>query len=171
MLSACAVTSAGGSGRLALYMLEKATGAKFKFVAFKGGGDAVLSVLGGHTHFTTENVSEAFASIEAKKMRIQGMTTDKRLAQFPDVPTLTELGTRVQVGTGRGFAMPAGVPEETAAYMEAALKKVHDSKGWKDFAHKNVFEDRWMNSKEFAAYLAKRQAEMQDFLLAIGATK
>jgi putative tricarboxylic transport membrane protein len=167
----CAVTSAGGSGRLALYMLEKATGAKFKFVAFKGGGDAVLAVLGGHVHFTTENVSEAFASIEAKKLRILGMTTEKRLVQFPDVPTLTELGTKVQVGTGRGFAMPAGVPAEAASTMEAALKRAHDSKAWKEFASKNVFEDRWMGSKEFGAYLVKRQAEMQDFLQAIGAQK
>lgn len=167
----CAVTSAGGSGRVALYMIEKATGAKFKFVTFKGGGDAVLAVLGGHVHFTTENISEAFAAIEAKKMRVLGMTTEKRLPQFPDFPTLTELGTAVQVGTGRGFAMPAGVPKDAAAVMEAALERVHKSKAWQEFAYKNVFEDRWLNGAQFAAYLVKRQAEMQDFLQSVGLGK
>jgi tripartite-type tricarboxylate transporter receptor subunit TctC len=164
----CAVTSPGGSGRLALYMLEKATGAKFKFVAFKGGGDAVLAVLGGHVQFTTENVSEAFASIEAKTIRVLGMTTAKRLPQMPNIPTLTELGTTVQVGTGRGFAMPAGVPKENAAFMESALEKAHRSKAWQDFSYKNVFEDRWLNSAQFAAYLTQRQAEMQEFLQSVG---
>jgi putative tricarboxylic transport membrane protein len=164
----CAVTSPGGSGRLALYMLEKATGTKFRFVSFKGGGDAVLAVLGGHVQFTTENVSEAFASIEARQMRVLGMTTERRLAQMPDIPTLTELGTPVQVGTGRGFAMPAGVPKEAAAVMEAALEKAHKSKAWQEFAHRNVFDNRFMGSAEFAAYLAKRQNEMQDFLQSIG---
>jgi putative tricarboxylic transport membrane protein len=164
----CAVTSPGGSGRLALYMLEKATGTKFKFVSFKGGGDAVLAVMGGHVQFTTENVSEAFAAIEGKKIRVLGMTTEKRLPQMPDIPTLTELGTNVQVGTGRGFAMPAGVPKEAAAVMEAALEKAHKSKAWQEFAHKNVFEDRWLNSQQFAAYLTQRQAEMQDFLKSVG---
>lgn len=164
----CAVTSPGGSGRLALYMLEKATGTKFRFVSFKGGGDAVLAVLGGHVQFTTENVSEAFASIEAKQIRVLGMTTERRLAQMPDIPTLTELGTPVQVGTGRGFAMPAGVPKEAAAVMEAALEKAHKSKAWQEFSHKNVFENRWMGSAEFAAYLVKRQNEMRDFLQSIG---
>lgn len=164
----CAVTSPGGSGRLALYMLEKATGTKFRFVSFKGGGDAVLAVLGGHVQFTTENVSEAYASIEAKTMRVLAMTTEKRLAQMPDIPTLTELGTTVQVGTGRGFAMPAGVPKEAAAIMEAALEKAHKSKAWQEFSHKNVFENRWMGSAQFAAYLAQRQAEMQEFLQSIG---
>lgn len=164
----CAVTSPGGSGRLALYMIEKATGTKFRFVSFKGGGDAVLAVLGGHVHFTTENVSEAFSSIEAKQMRVLAMTTEKRLAQLPDIPTLTELGTAVQIGTGRGFAMPAGVPKEAAAVMEAALEKAHKSKAWQEFSHKNVFENRWMDSAQFAAYLLKRQDEMQDFLQSIG---
>jgi tripartite-type tricarboxylate transporter receptor subunit TctC len=149
-------------------MIEKATGTKFRFVSFKGGGDAVLAVLGGHVQFTTENVSEAFASIEAKQMRVLGMTTERRLAQMPDIPTLTELGTAVQVGTGRGFAMPAGVPREATAVMEAALEKAHKSKAWQEFAHKNVFENRFMGSVEFAAYLAQRQAEMQDFLQSIG---
>ena len=167
----CAVTSAGGSGRVALYMIEKATGAKFKFVSFKGGGDAVLAVLGGHVHFTTENISEAFGPIEAKQMRILGLTTEKRLPQFPDVATLTEQGVNVQVGTGRGFAMPAGVPKETAAYMESALEKVHKSKAWQDFSYKNVFENRWMNGAQFAAYLVQRQAEMQDFLQSVGLAK
>ncbi len=164
----CAVTSPGGTGRLALYMIEKATGTKFRFVSFKGGGDAVLAVLGGHVQFTTENVSEAFASIEAKQMRVLGMTTEKRLAQMPDIPTLTELGTPVHVGTGRGFAMPAGVPKEAAAVMEAALEKAHKSKAWQEFSHKNVFENRWMGGAQFAAYLAQRQVEMQDFLQSIG---
>jgi putative tricarboxylic transport membrane protein len=164
----CAVTSPGGSGRLALYMIEKATGTKFRFVSFKGGGDAVLAVLGGHVQFTTENVSEAFASIEAKQMRVLAMTTERRLTQMPDIPTLTELGTPVQVGTGRGFSMPAGVPKEAAAFMEAALEKAHKSKAWQEFAHKNVFENRWMGSAQFAAYLAQRQTEMQDFLQSLG---
>jgi len=96
------------------------------------------------------------------------MTTEKRLAQLPDIPTLTELGTAVQVGTGRGFAMPAGVPKEAAAVMEAALEKAHKSKAWREFSYRNVFDDRWMNSAQFAAYLAKRQEEMQDFLQSIG---
>ena len=167
----CAVTSAGGSGRVALYHIEKATGAKFKFVTFKGGGDAVLAVVGGHVHFTTENLSEAAGMIEAKKLRVIGMTTEKRLAQYPDYPTLIEQGVNVAIGTGRGFAMPAGVPKENAAFMEAALERVHKSKAWQEFSYKNVFEDRWLNGAQFSAYLVKKQAEMQDFLQSVGLAK
>ncbi|HET6492547.1 MAG TPA: tripartite tricarboxylate transporter substrate binding protein, partial [Burkholderiales bacterium] len=119
----CAVTSATGTGRQTLFRIERATGAKFKFVTFKAGSEAVLSVLGGHVPFTTENVSEAWAHIEAKKMRVLAVTTEKRMPALPDVPTLTELGYKVEIGTGRGFGMPAGVPKEAVATMEGILHK------------------------------------------------
>ena len=165
---AAAVSSAGGTGRLLLYLIERETKAKFKFVAFKSGADAGLAVLGGHVPFTTENLSEMYAQVEAKKMRVLAVTGEKRLAVLPDVPTLKELGYAIVVGTGRGFAMPAGVPKEAAAAMEAVLKQVHASPAWREFSSRNMYEDAYMGSAEFAQYLLKRRDEMQGFLAAIG---
>ena len=63
----CATTSVQGTGRLVIYLLEKAVpGAKFRFVNFKGGGEAVTSTAGGHTTFTTENLSEGLGFVEVE---------------------------------------------------------------------------------------------------------
>jgi putative tricarboxylic transport membrane protein len=167
----CAVTSATGTARIALWRLERETGAKFKFVTFKAGSEAVLAVLGGHVPFTTENVSEAWAHIEAKKMRVLAVTTEQRMPALPDVPTLTELGYKVQIGTGRGFVMPAGVPKDAVAAMEVLLEKVHKSARWRDYAVNNLYEDRWMGSAEFAKYLAEERVARQEFIDAIGLSK
>ena len=167
----CAVTSATGTGRQTLWRIERATGAKFKFVTFKAGSEAVLSVLGGHVPFTTENVSEAWAHIEGKKMRVLAVTTEKRMPALPDVPTLTELGYNVQIGTGRGFGMPAGVPKEAVLAMEAILEKVHKSALWKDYSQKNMYEDRWMGSAEFGKYIAEQRAAQKEFIDSIGLGK
>ena len=167
----CAVTSATGTGRMTLWRLEKEAGARFKFVTFKAGSEAVLAVLGGHVPFTTENVSEAWAHIEAKKMRVLAVTTEQRMPALPDVPTLTELGYKVQIGTGRGFVMPAGVPKEAAAAMEALLEKVHKSARWREYAVNNLYEDRWMGSAEFAHYLAQQRDAQREFVEAIGFSK
>lgn len=167
----CAVTSATGTGRQTLWRIERATGAKFKFVTFKAGSEAVLSVLGGHVPFTTENVSEAWAHIEAKKMRVLAVTTEKRMPALPDVPTLTELGYNVQIGTGRGFGMPAGVPKEAVAHMEGVLGKAHKSAFWKEYSQKNMYEDRWMGSAEFTKYLAEQRVSQKDFIDSIGLSK
>jgi putative tricarboxylic transport membrane protein len=167
----CAVTSATGTGRQTLFRIERATGAKFKFVTFKAGSEAVLSVLGGHVPFTTENVSEAWAHIEAKKMRVLAVTTEKRMPALPDVPTLTELGYKVEIGTGRGFGMPAGVPKEAVATMEGILHKAHQSALWRDYSKKNMYEDRWMGSAEFAKYLAEQRMAQKEFIDSIGLSK
>lgn len=167
----CAVTSATGTGRQTLWRIERTTGAKFKFVTFKAGSEAVLSVLGGHVPFTTENVSEAWAHIEAKKMRVLAVTTEKRMPALPDVPTLTELGYKVEIGTGRGFGMPAGVPKEAASTMEGILRKVHQSALWQDYSKKNMYEDRWMGSAEFAKYLAEQRVAQKEFIDSIGLSK
>jgi tripartite-type tricarboxylate transporter receptor subunit TctC len=167
----CAVTSATGTARMTLWRIERETGAKFKFVTFKAGSEAVLSVLGGHVPFTTENVSEAWAHIEAKKMRVLAVTTEQRMPALPDVPTLTELGYKVQIGTGRGFGMPAGVPKEAAAAMEALLEKVHKSARWREYAVNNLYEDRWMGSAEFTEYLAQQRVAQREFIEGIGLSK
>jgi putative tricarboxylic transport membrane protein len=167
----CAVTSATGTGRQTLWRIERETGAKFKFVTFKAGSEAVLSVLGGHVPFTTENVSEAWAHIEAKKMRVLAVTTEKRMPALPDVPTLTEIGYKVEIGTGRGFGMPAGVPKEAVAAMEGILRKAHQSSLWQDYSKKNMYEDRWMGSADFAKYLAEQRGVQKEFIDSIGLSK
>jgi tripartite-type tricarboxylate transporter receptor subunit TctC len=163
------VASATGTGRLLLYLIERETGAKFKYVSFKSGSEATLAVAGGHVNFTPENLSEMLSLVESKKLRVLAVTGEKRLAAVPDAPTMKELGYNVVVGTGRGFVMPAGVPKEAAAAMEAALKRVHDSPAWKEFAARNNYEDMWLGSAEFAKLLAGQSAEMAAFLAHISA--
>ena len=52
--------------------------------------------------------------------------------------------------------------------MEAALERVHKSKAWKELSARNLYEDRYLGSAQFAQYLAKRRVEMQAFLASIG---
>ena len=165
------ITGPTGSGRAALYYIERDTGVKFKYVTFKGGGDAVLATLGGHVEVTTENMSEMLPLVEAKKMRILAVTGERRFKQAPDIPTLRELGYKTVVATGRGFGMPPGVPKDAAATMEAALKKVYESAAYKDYADKNMFEDAYLGSADFAKQIVIQRAEQLEFLKAIAIVK
>jgi len=167
----CAITNPIGSGREVVHILEKlAPGAKFKFVTFKGGGEAVLSVGGGHTHFTTENLSEGLSLLEGKKIRALAVTSQKRMPQLPDLPTIGEAGYPMDVGTIRGFAFPAGVPAEAAKTMESALEKAHKTQMWKDHALRHFYEDRYLGSAEYAKFLVQRLAQYKEFFNEVGAT-
>jgi len=161
------IASATGTARLFLYLLEKATGAQIKYVSFKGGSDAMTAVMGNHVHLTTENVSEVLGAVEAKKLRILAVPAQQRLPGLPDVPTLRELGYNIHVGGGRGFSMPAGVPKEAAAVMEAALERAHKSPMWRDYSTKNMYEDTYMGSAAFSQYLAKTLPVIGEFMTAV----
>lgn len=165
------VTGPTGSGRQTLHYIERDTGAKFKYVTFKGGGDAVLATLGGHVELTTENMSEMLPLVEAGKMRLLAVTGERRFKQAPDVPTLKDLGYKTVVATGRGFGMAPGIPREAAATMEKALKRVYDSQAYKEYADRNMFEDAYLNSADFAKALAAQRAEQLEFLKAVGIVK
>jgi len=167
-----ATTAVMGTGRMMIRSLEKqAPGAKFKVVNFKGGGETVTSVAGGHTTFTVENLSEAMSFIEAKQMRVLALASNNRMPQTPDVPTLKELGIPIATGTIRGFVFTAGVPKEAAVTMEAALAKVHQSQAWKDLAHRNVYENIYLGSAEFKEFLVKRYDEYKRFSEEVGLGK
>ena len=161
----------GHGGRYVIHMLEKlAPGAKFKFVTFKGGGEAVLSVAGGHTHFTTENLSEGLALLEAKKLRPLAITSARRMPQLPDLPTATEAGYRIEAGTIRGFAFPAGVPKEIATMMEGVLERAHKTQQWTDHANKYYYENRYLGSAAYAKLLVQRMEEYREFYTEVAAT-
>jgi tripartite-type tricarboxylate transporter receptor subunit TctC len=111
-----------------------------------------------------ENMPELLPHVEAKKMRILAVAGERRMAVLPDVPTLKELGLPVAVGTGRGFAMPAGVPSEAAAMMESVLRRVHESALWKEYSRRTMLEDLYLSGPAFMQFLAKRREEMDAFL-------
>jgi tripartite-type tricarboxylate transporter receptor subunit TctC len=82
---------------------------KTEYVPFKGTGDLVASVLGGHV---AGAISYTTLAIQQKgKMRMLAVATKERLAQFPDVPTFRELGVDWIDGAYRGIAVPKSTPE------------------------------------------------------------
>lgn len=167
-----AMSSTMGVGRQLLYLMDKEAGAKFKLVVFKGGGEATTSVAGGHVSFTAENLSEMAGHVQGGKLRVIAVTGEMRMPALPDVPTLVELGYPSMVlGTGRGFAMPAAVPREAAATMEGILQKLHQTKAWKEFAARNMYEEKYLNATEITDYMQKRLVAQREFLAAIGTVK
>ena len=165
------IGSTTGTARLLLYHLEKETSARFKYVSFKRGADAMTAVMGNHVTFSTENVSEGLAAVEGKKLRILAVPAQQRLPGLPDVPTLKELGYNIHVGSGRGFTMAGGVPKDAAAVMEKALERAHASPLWKDYATRNMYENTYMGSVATTAYLTKLLPEFAAFMESVGIKK
>ena len=161
-------TSPGGGAHSMMFRLQKLTGAQFNIVSFKSGAETVTATMGGHIQATAENLGEVLQHVEAKKLRLLGVPSAKRLAGLPNVPTLKEQGFDIQAGAMRGFVSPAGVPREATKLLEGTLAKVHKSAAWRDYMAKNMYEDVYMNGEEFGKWLAAQHSEMLQFLTETG---
>jgi tripartite-type tricarboxylate transporter receptor subunit TctC len=90
--------------------LNQAAGIKTTYVAFKGTGDLLSSLLGGHVDGAISYSSLALA--QKGKTRLLAVATPQRLSYFPDVPTFRELGIDWVDGAYRGVGMPKSTPED-----------------------------------------------------------
>lgn len=90
--------------------LNAATGIKTTYVPFKGTGDLIASLLGGHVDGAMSYSSLALA--QKNKTRLLAIATPQRLSYFPDVPTFRELGIDWVDGAYRGVGVPRSTPEE-----------------------------------------------------------
>jgi tripartite-type tricarboxylate transporter receptor subunit TctC len=90
--------------------LNQAAGIKTTYVAFKGTGDLISSLLGGHVDGAVSYSSLALA--QKGKTRLLAVATPERLAYFPDTPTLREVGLDWVDGAYRGIGVPKSTPED-----------------------------------------------------------
>ncbi len=90
--------------------LNQAAGIKTQYVAFKGTGDLVASLLGGHVDGA---MSYSVLALSQKgKCRMLAIASEKRADLFPDTPTFKELGFNWVDGAIRGIGVPKSTPEE-----------------------------------------------------------
>jgi putative tricarboxylic transport membrane protein len=131
-------------------MLERDAGIKLNMITFGGSGPALLAALGGHVDLTWSNPGEILPQIEAKKVRVLGVSSAKRLAKFPDVPTFKEMGYNVEFAQFRGIIMPKGVPAEAHKTMSDAVQKLARSKKWQtEYVEKNLITGISQDPEEF----------------------
>src|SRR5438132_6424417 len=94
-------------------LLQKSTGARWAFISFPGGGERIAALLGGHVDIMVIEPEEAGEHIRAGNMRVLAQISERRLAKFPEIPTLKEAGFDVPVVPQvRGVVAPPGIPKE-----------------------------------------------------------
>ncbi len=162
------ITSPGGNAHYLMHRLEKLTGARFNKVSFKSGAESVTATMGGHIQATAENLGEVLGQVELKKLRLLGVPSAQRLAALPGVPTLKEQGYDIHAGALRGFVAPAAIPRDTAKVLEDTLAKVYKSAAWRDYMTRNMYENVYMNSEEFARWLTDQKPELTQYLTEMG---
>ena len=162
----------GGTGskqedQILTVSIEKATGSKFTYLPFKGGGDVAVQLVGKHIDSTVNNPIEAVAQWRAGTLRPLCVFDDTRMPyktkvtatmSWNDIPTCSEAGVPTDYVMLRGIFMPAGVTQEQVNFYVELLRKVRETPEWKKFMADGAFNQTFMTGKEFTNWLTLNEA-------------
>lgn len=114
----------GTSLHLAMEYFKSVTGTDMNQIPYKGSAPMVTDLLGGQVDVMFDNLPNALPHVKAGKMRALAVTTPKRLAAVPDVPTVAEQGyPGFEVAVWYGLAAPKGTPKPILEKLNAELQK------------------------------------------------
>jgi len=154
------VTSRDNIVRLSM---QHATGAKWAFVSFPGGGERLAALLGGHVDIMVIEPQEAGEQVRAGKLRVLAQLTDARLPGWPDVPTLKEAGYDVQTTPQiRAVVAPPEQPAEASAYWEKTFDALRRSESWKKYVADNQLEEHFTNGAELKKTMVDIEKQLKD---------
>ncbi len=142
--------------------IEKATGTKFIYIPFKGGGEVAVQLVGKHVDSSVNNPIEAVAQWRAGQLRALCVFDDARMPyktkvtdtlSWNDIPTCKESGVSTDYLMLRGVFMAPGVTAEQTAFYVNMLKKVRESAEWKDYMEKGAFNQTALSGDAFTKWL------------------
>jgi tripartite-type tricarboxylate transporter receptor subunit TctC len=115
----------GTTGHLAGELFKRMVGIEYAIIPFKGGGPAALAMLSGECQLTFATALSVQPHIKSGKLRALGVTTAKRSASFPDLPTVAEAGVPgFDAITWHGVVVPARTPQTVIARLNAEFNKL-----------------------------------------------
>jgi tripartite-type tricarboxylate transporter receptor subunit TctC len=115
----------GTSQHLSGELFKAMAGVDMQHIPYKGSPPALQDVVGGQVAMTFDNITTAWPLAKAGKLRALAVTTAKRSAVAPDVPTLAESGLPgFEVGSWQGVFGPAGMPPEIVKRLNTEIVKI-----------------------------------------------
>lgn len=142
-----------------------------RWIPTDGAAQAIQELMAGGVDSITCSLPEASAMLNAKRVKALAIMADERDPNYPDVPTLKELGVSATIGTWRGIVAPKGLPQDIQARLEDALAKVVASKEFTDFMQSRGYGVHWIKGQEFGEFMIKADEDNGVIMKAAGLAK
>lgn len=150
---AYATAGNGSMQHLTMALINSMTDTKMLHVPYKGGGPANTALMSGEIHATITTIGSVIPQMASKKLRPLGVTSDKRLAQFPDIPAIAESIPGYELTAWIGAFAPAGTPASIVDRLNAELKKALEHPETSRTLVNQALDPMHMTSTQFEARL------------------
>lgn len=163
--------SAGGTDHILAGLLAKEVGveaAKVNYVPFKGGGEAVAAIIGGHVTAGISGLSEFAQHIQAGKLRALAVSSPKKIE---GIASLKEQGINIELANWRGVF---GAPGITTAQRDALIKAIEQGvkhKSWEDTLKKNDWTNVWLAGDDYKKFIDSENKRVAEILASLNLGK
>jgi tripartite-type tricarboxylate transporter receptor subunit TctC len=157
------------ANHMAAERLNKLFGVKITYVPFKGTGDLVSSVQGGHVSGAMSYLP--FAIQQKGKMRPLVIATEKRHPAFSDVPTFRELGHNWVDGAYRGVAVPKSTPREIQKQVSDMMHALNQDPAMRKTLSETGYDVIDITLEQMSGFLAEKSKAYIDDAKAAGLLK
>jgi tripartite-type tricarboxylate transporter receptor subunit TctC len=150
------VYASSGNGsfvHLTMALLAEMNGLKMIHVPYKGGGPAGIAIASGETQAMIATIGALMPHLTARRVRPLGVTSEKRVKQFPDVPTIGETVPGYEFTAWVGVFVPAGTPRPIVDKLNTELKRALDAPEVSKILSSQTLDPMHMSPDEFAARL------------------
>jgi tripartite-type tricarboxylate transporter receptor subunit TctC len=166
------VYGSAGSGsyvHLSMVLFENATGTKLTHVPYKGGGPLNIALASGEVQTTVGTIASLVPNLNAKRIRALGVTSDKRVPQYPDVPAIAEAVPGFEFTAWVGCFVPKGTPRPIVDKLNADLRKTLADPGVASKLSAQTLDPMPMTPEEFAARLKSDYVKYEKLVKLSGA--
>ncbi len=155
-----AVTAMGSAPHMAGVAVERASGAKWEYIPYKGGSQAIQDTIGGQTQVLMNGMLATLPFVQSGKLKVLGVSRATRVPMLPDVPTIAEQGVKgFESGTWQGVLVPAGTPPAVMAKLATELTRIIRSPDIRSRLTAQGAEVYTMSPPEFTQFFEKERSK------------
>jgi len=159
----------GGAGHLAIELFNVQAGTKITHVAYKGGGPAIVDLLAGNIQLIFATSASAIGHIKSGRIKPIAVTTLKRSALVPELPTIAESGLPgFEANNWNGFFVPANTPRTLVTRLNKDIGDALRSPDLKEMLFKQGLDAAPESPEAFGAYLRSEMTKWAKVIKAAG---
>ena len=158
----CGAAGVGSFVHMSSELFKMMAGIDFKIVQFKGGGPAMIDVMGGHSQILTGTLTMTMPNIKSGKLKALGYAAASRTKLMPDMPTVAESGLPgYEAAIWWGIYAPAGTPKEVVDKLYKEIAAVMNSDDMKQTFEKQGSEIDVLDSAGFTKFMEAETAKWE----------
>jgi tripartite-type tricarboxylate transporter receptor subunit TctC len=145
---------------------QAGSGSKIRHVPYRGAGPAIQDVIAGNVDIIVDQLPSSKAFIDSGRLRLMGVIAPKRLAEYPDVPTMEEAGLKGFTDQAwYGLIGPAKLPAPVLAKLDAAIKEVMSEQKVKDNLVRSGAIPIGSSSSQYSAQIRDEVKKMKTLIV------